>query len=164
VAGDRAALDVPGRELYRGRPSGSAMPLVWAHAEHLKLVRSLRDGQVYDLPPQTRQRYVADRTTSPYACWRFNHRLQRIRRGQVLRLETLAACVVRWSADGWTTVHDSPSSATGLDVWVTDLPTGGLTPGATVVFTFRWSAVNRWEQVNFDVTVAEESRLRVDPA
>ena len=36
------APDIPERELYFGRPSGSAMPLVWAHAEYLKLRRSLR--------------------------------------------------------------------------------------------------------------------------
>ena len=29
------AADIPERELFAGRPSGSAMPLVWAHAEHL---------------------------------------------------------------------------------------------------------------------------------
>ena len=45
--------DIPARELFRGKPSGSAMPLVWAHAEHIKLLRSLADGQVYDMPPQT---------------------------------------------------------------------------------------------------------------
>ncbi len=33
--------DIPERELHFGRPSGSAMPLVWAHAEYLKLRRSL---------------------------------------------------------------------------------------------------------------------------
>ncbi|MBV8512004.1 MAG: glucan 1,4-alpha-glucosidase, partial [Xanthobacteraceae bacterium] len=32
------AEDIPERELFRGRASGSAMPLVWAHAEHAKLV------------------------------------------------------------------------------------------------------------------------------
>ena len=26
------------------------MPLVWAHAEHLKLQRSLRDGRLFDCP------------------------------------------------------------------------------------------------------------------
>lgn len=36
--------DIPERELFLGRPSGSAMPLVWEHAEHIKLLRSLRDG------------------------------------------------------------------------------------------------------------------------
>ena len=37
--------DIAERELHCGRPSGSAMPLVWAHAEYLKLRRSLRDGR-----------------------------------------------------------------------------------------------------------------------
>src|SRR5439155_879317 len=32
--------NLPERELFRGRPSGSAMPLVWAHAQHVKLLRS----------------------------------------------------------------------------------------------------------------------------
>ena len=45
--------DIPERELFRGRPAGSAMPLVWAHAEHIKLLRSLREGRVFDMPPQT---------------------------------------------------------------------------------------------------------------
>src|SRR5262249_55059264 len=40
------ADDIPERELFRGRPSGSAMPLVWAHAEHIKLLRSLREARV----------------------------------------------------------------------------------------------------------------------
>ena len=43
--------------LERGRPSGSAMPLVWAHGEHVKLCRSLADGAVFDTPPLTLQRY-----------------------------------------------------------------------------------------------------------
>jgi glucoamylase len=37
------AADIPERELFNGHPSGSAMPLVWAHAEYVKLVRSLSD-------------------------------------------------------------------------------------------------------------------------
>ncbi len=34
-----------------GRPTGSAMPLMWAHAESIKLLRSVSDGQVFDLIP-----------------------------------------------------------------------------------------------------------------
>ncbi|HEX3870835.1 MAG TPA: glycoside hydrolase family 15 protein, partial [Pirellulales bacterium] len=33
--------DIPEHQLHFGRPSGSAMPLVWAHAEYVKLRRSL---------------------------------------------------------------------------------------------------------------------------
>ena len=52
------SADIPERELFLGHPSGSAMPLVWAHAEYLKLCRSLFDGHVFDRPPQTVERYL----------------------------------------------------------------------------------------------------------
>jgi glucoamylase len=68
--------DIPERELYFGRPSGSAMPLVWAHAEHLKLQRSLHEGRVFDMPPQTVKRYLVDKTVSPRLTWRFNQKLR----------------------------------------------------------------------------------------
>ena len=53
--------DIPGLGLFFGRPSHSARPLVWAHAEHIKLLRSLRDGAVFDLPPASYERYVRRR-------------------------------------------------------------------------------------------------------
>ncbi len=59
------APDIPERELLFGRASGSAMPLVWAHAEYVKLSRSLDEGRVFDLPPQTVNRYLANHTGSP---------------------------------------------------------------------------------------------------
>lgn len=49
---------IPAKGLFPGRPTSSAMPLVWAHAEYLKLLRSLHDGAVFDLPPQTVERYL----------------------------------------------------------------------------------------------------------
>ena len=59
--------DFPERELHFGRPSGSAMPLVWAHAEYVKLVRSLSEGRVFDLPPQTAKRYLGQSVPEPAA-------------------------------------------------------------------------------------------------
>ncbi|MCB1229340.1 MAG: glucan 1,4-alpha-glucosidase [Verrucomicrobiae bacterium] len=52
------ADDIPENELFRGRPSGSAMPLVWAHSEYLKLIRSLKDGAVFDRPGICVRRYL----------------------------------------------------------------------------------------------------------
>ncbi len=48
------AADIPELEPFNGHPCGSAMPLVRAHAEYVKLMRSLRDGDVFDCPPQRR--------------------------------------------------------------------------------------------------------------
>lgn len=51
------AADIPERELYNGEPTGSAMPLVWAHSEYVKLLRSLKEKRVFDCPLQTMARY-----------------------------------------------------------------------------------------------------------
>ena len=39
------AAPIPERGLVPGKPTGSAMPLVWAHAEFLKLRRGKRGGR-----------------------------------------------------------------------------------------------------------------------
>ncbi|MCC6859809.1 MAG: glucan 1,4-alpha-glucosidase [Bryobacterales bacterium] len=148
------AGDIPERELFFGRPSGSAMPLVWAHAEHLKLRRSLRDGRVFDTPVSTVQRYQVERICTPFGVWRFNQRTGSIPRGRVLRVEVLSAAAVHWSPDGWATVHDSSTRDTGLGVHVADLDTQHLPEGARVLFTFFWPEANRWEGTDFEVRVA----------
>jgi glucoamylase len=143
------AADVPEYDLHFGGPSGGAMPLVWAHAEHLKLQRSLRDGRIYDMPLQTRQRYVIEQRRSPYAFWRFNHRLRTMAEGRRLRVETLVPALIHWSFDAWGTTHDTNARDTGIGIYVTDLPTETLPIGARVVFTFYWPDVDRWEQRDF---------------
>jgi glucoamylase len=145
--------DISERNLYSGRPTGSAMPLVWAHAEYVKLRRSLADGRVFDLPTQTRQRYLVDRTGSPHTIWRFNHKCRTLAVGNILRLEMLAPAIVHWSADAWRTVHDTETIDSGIGVHVADLPTTKLPDGAGIVFTFFWSRVSRWENVDFTVVV-----------
>ena len=145
------AADLPERELLLGRPSGSAMPLVWAHAEYLKLCRSLADGRVFDLPPQTVERYQVRRLGAPHAVWRFNHRCATVPAGQGLRLELPVPAVVHWSPDDWRTVLDTPTRDTGLGLHVADLPPAA---GARMVFTFYWPQAGRWEGRDFDLAVA----------
>jgi glucoamylase len=52
------AADIPRKGLFFARPTGSANPLVWAHAEYVKLRRSIREGRVFDKPPQAAERYL----------------------------------------------------------------------------------------------------------
>ena len=51
--------DRPGLE--KGKPAGSAVPLVWAHAEYLKLLRSTVDGKVFDRIDSVYERYCEPR-------------------------------------------------------------------------------------------------------
>jgi glucoamylase len=147
------AGDIPDRRLFMGRPAGSAMPLVWAHAEYLKLVRSLADGKVFDTPPQTVERYLRARTRSRLVSWRFNDKIREVPAGRDLRIETLAPAVVRWSPDGWRTVRETATADSGLGVHHADLPTSDLAPGSTIPFTFRWPDASRWEGTDFSVTI-----------
>ncbi|MDD5369281.1 MAG: glucan 1,4-alpha-glucosidase [Anaerolineaceae bacterium] len=145
--------NIPDNELYFGKPSGSAMPLVWAHAEYVKLRRSLRDKRVFDMPPQTVQRYVIEKTGSPYAFWRINHKCQTISTGQTLRVEVLAPALIHWSPDDWQTTHDTRTRDTGLGIHVADLPTSGIPAGTALIFTLYWPAEDRWEGVDMTVWV-----------
>jgi len=149
------APDIPDRELFFGRPSGSAMPLVWAHAEYLKLRRSLQDGRVFDAPPQAQARYVGRPAPAPaVTVWRFNQKCRSAALGTTLRIETLAAATVHWTHDAWRTVTDTPTRDTGLSVYVADLPSAAFDPGVEIRFTFLWTEAVRWEGVDFTVTIA----------
>jgi glucoamylase len=145
------APDIHERGLCFGRPAGSGMPLVWAHAEYIKLRRSLHEGRVFDTPPQTVQRYLIEKMGSPYAVWRFNNKCSTMPAGKTLRLEVLTPALVQWSTDGWYTVHETPTWDTGLGMHVADVDTTALSPGGAVDFTFYWPEADRWEQMHFRV-------------
>jgi glucoamylase len=145
--------DIPARRLCRGKPTGSAMPLAWAHAEYLKLRRSLQDGRTFDRPPQTVQRYLEQKTGSPHAVWRFEHPRRAISPGEVLRVEALAPAVVHWSTDAWKTSHDLRARDTGLGVHAADLDTRALKSRDTIELTFHWSDPDRWEGKDYSVAV-----------
>ncbi len=50
--------DMPSEGMYFGRSAGSAQPLVWAHAEYIKLLRSVADGKVFDRISVVEERYA----------------------------------------------------------------------------------------------------------
>lgn len=131
------SADLPEKGLYCGRPSGSAMPLVWAHAEYVKLRRSLHDDRVFDMPDATVERYLMQKTHGRHVCWQPQQRWRAMPAGKVLRVELPASADVHWSADGWQTVQTVPTRDTGLGLYVADLPTEHLPAGTTVTFRFR---------------------------
>ena len=96
---DRAAI--PERCLYPGRPNGSAMPLVWAHAEFIKLAVSLAAGLPVDRPARTWARYQGRRPRLTYALWQPRQRVRQLVTGQELRMLLPAPALVHWGTNGW---------------------------------------------------------------
>ncbi len=94
------AADIPALELFRGKPTGSACPLVWAHSEYIKLRRSIRDGKIFDQPPQTVQRYLVEKPVRQIFGWRFNNKPRTIPRDKTLRIVMLSPA---WCIGAWIT-------------------------------------------------------------
>lgn len=145
--------DLPELELFKGKPTGSACPLVWAHAEYIKLRRSLQEGRIFDQPPQPIQRYQVEKKRCQHFLWIFNNKARTLPCGKILRIALRSPAVVRWSLDNWTTVSDTHTRDTTLGVHVVDLPTEKTPTNHPIVFTFQWEPEGRWEGVNYSVMV-----------
>jgi glucoamylase len=146
--------DIPGRGLFLGRPSGSAMPLAWAHAEYIKLARSIALGHPIDRPEAAWHRYRGMAPKATRATWRFTAQRASMVAGRSLRIELLAPARVRVSLDGWRTSVDVEARDTTLGVWVADIAGSAALPaGATVTFTLWWPEAGHWEGRDFQVAV-----------
>jgi glucoamylase len=145
------ADDLPDGKMKRGSPTGSAMPLCWAHAEYLSLVRSHKDGVCFDRIEPVYQRYAKDKTGSKIEMWTLAHQLQRIVQGKTLRIITEKMATIHWSFDGWKTVNDLVTRDAGFGCWFGDLPSGKLKVGARIVFTLLRQ--EEWEGKDFQVEI-----------
>ncbi|HVB64537.1 MAG TPA: glycoside hydrolase family 15 protein [Nitrolancea sp.] len=146
--------DLPRQHLLLGQPSGSAMPLVWAHAEYLKLMASMMEGKPVDRPMAVWERYHGVRPDVPWIAWRFNQQVRSIPAGKLLRLEVTAAARAHWG-DGGPDWHDAETRDTELGIHLVDLATTELTAGTTISFTFFWTGRGAWEGRNFEVQVVD---------
>ncbi len=151
------AESLPEHNLFYGKPTGSACPLVWAHAEYLKLRRSLHEGKVFDQPEQAVRRYLVEKRTSPHVFWRLRQQCRYLPEGKVLRVEVGLPAVVSWSSDGGHTTHEVRTRDTELGLHLADLATSGLSAGDQVVFTFRWLEEGQEEGRDFEVQVTGPS-------
>jgi hypothetical protein len=69
-------------------------------------------------------------------------------------VQTDRPALVHSTEDGWSTTHDTIARELGLlGVWVADLETSALAPDAAVEFTLYYPEEQRWENVNYRVTV-----------
>jgi glucoamylase len=147
--------DLPEKHMFFGRPTGGAMPLVWAHAEYLKLVRSAVDGEVFDLVPEVAARYRNCRKARPLEIWKFNRQVRSIPAGRTLRIQAGAPFRLHSTYDNWEHAVDTSSTPTGAGVEFVDIP---VTPGqrAPIRFTFFWLETANWERRDFQVCVFEK--------
>jgi glucoamylase len=141
--------DIPEAHMHCGCPSGSANPLLWAHSEYLRLLRSCHDGEVFDLIPDAVARYGDGKVRSEIEFWLPKHPIHLTRKGRTLRICTPEPFRIRWSVDNWKTWQDNNSQSTSIGAEYFDVPPSDF--HSQIEFTFFWTSRKQWEGRNYRV-------------
>ncbi|HEV8344263.1 MAG TPA: glycoside hydrolase family 15 protein [Candidatus Binatia bacterium] len=153
--------DFPDAHMVLGRPTGSAMPLAWAHAEYIKLLRSAFDGQIFDLIPEVANRYMGSRKGCKLLeIWKPNRQVCSVKQGYTLRIQARAPFRLRWSRDDWRTVEDASSRPTKLRMHFVDIPVS-VSQQSAIRFTFFWTTSDRWEGRDYEVSIETQYQQAV---
>jgi glucoamylase len=161
--------DRPEVYLKIGGPAGSACPLVWAHAEYLKLLRSAADGQVFDRIEPVYQRYGQFKPEHNHArsehhgrghkkCIEFfsQHRpIQVITPFATLRIMSDKRFVLVWSDNEWSTTTSTQSRGLGSAGFSADITPAQRQNPSQLSFTFFWPEENRWLGHNYEIRIEE---------
>jgi glucoamylase len=152
--------DIPEYELYTGKATGGAMPLVWAHSEYIKLCRSLKTKQIFDMPLHTHQRYIVEKKTSDIFIWNFHTQYKTIPKGKILRIECLTSAIVRWTSDNWTTTNEIKTLDSCIGNHFADIPSSMLNHGHKISFTFYWMDSGNHENKDYVLYVEPDPAIK----
>jgi len=136
---------IPSRRWMPGRPTGSAMPLVWAHAEFIKLLISCQLGQPIDRP-RTSGGATEGAVRPPGMLSGGGTRRSTacsLASGSRSRYRAWPSCIGEGEAG--REAADQPTRDSGLGFQVATLDVGSLPPGERVDFTWRWQETGAWQ-------------------
>ncbi|WKZ33792.1 MAG: glucan 1,4-alpha-glucosidase [Thermodesulfobacteriota bacterium] len=145
--------DIPELKLLKGRGTGSATPFIPAHAEYIKLLRSMHDRQCFDMIKEARERYVECLTSFSVAEWKKGMEIGSAKSSEAVRITSPREAHIVWTTDHWATRNEEPLKGTGLGIWHRDFEAGKLKPGARLVFTFRYADTGEWEGRDFEIGI-----------
>jgi len=124
--------------LYPGRPTGSAMPLAWAHAEFIKLAHSWTIKRPFDRPSPVWERYHGRRAMPGFAVWSVNAPLATLAAGLKLRLYLPRPATLRWRTPDIANFRQAATSAAGLGFQMIELDTRHLRPNQSLNITVQY--------------------------
>jgi glucoamylase len=152
--------DLPSQGMYFGRSAGSAQPLVWAHAEYLKLLRSVTDGKVFDRIDVVAERYAVEsdqrKFKSQIEVFQTSRPIAAMLHGKTLRIMDAEAFRVVYSTDNWATKSAIDSRSVGRPGSFVDIATAEDQTGS-IVFTLHWADGDRWLGYNCQVDLLSEA-------
>ncbi len=143
------AAPIPEAALAPGLPSGSAMPLVWAHAEFVKLALAIGTGRPFLLLDSVQARYGAAPPKPSVWHWRSEIPRASVPREHALRIVDNRPFELHFSLDGWQTVQDRPATPMPFAIFAVTLDFDAA--AESLVFTRRYD--DGWEGEDHRVTL-----------
>lgn len=101
---------VPERGLEPGKPTGSVMPLVWAHAEFLKLLRARQEKRPIELLNSVEKHLRRKPEKAGKWHWRTDTPFDALPAQRDLLVEMERPFVLHMGFDGWQAIEDRPSA------------------------------------------------------
>jgi glucoamylase len=161
--------DRPDEHLKFGGPTGAACPLVWAHAEYLKLLRSAYDGQVFDRIEPVYQRYGKYKSEHGHArsahhgrvhekcieIFSLHRPIQTITVNATLRILSEKRFALVWTDNNWQTTNTTQSRGLGSAGFAADITPSQRQNPSGLSLTFFWPEENRWLGHNYEVRIEE---------
>lgn len=158
---------IPALELAPGRPCGSAMPLVWAHAEFLKLLVARERGRPVEWLASLEQHFghrplvhgdepalgegSASKSSSAIWHWRHEVPVVELPSGKALAIEDRLPFTLHLGFDGWQRLEDRPAEPGTFGIWSVVLTEQELMEAQEVNFTRRYES--GWENRNHRVAL-----------
>jgi glucoamylase len=135
---------IPAFELVPGKPSGSAMPLLWSHAEFLKLLIAREHGKPVELLDAVAARY-GNGAVREASVWHWRHEvpIARLEAGKALRIEDRVPFTLRFGVNGWNEPQDRDAAMGPFGLWIVELSAAELAPHSQLNFTRHYDGV--WE-------------------
>ena len=165
--------DLPEVEMFEGKSAGSAQPLVWAHAEYIKLLRSGVDGQVFDTISVVADRYAVPRGKRTFRSevdiFQVARPIVHVSPGMTLRIIDANRFGVTYSFDDWATVQQANSKVIGYPGSFVDICTPVFETGETrtLVFTMHWpeqgDAPDHWLGRNVVIRIVDRDKTVAAP-
>jgi len=147
------AEPVPARRLYPGQATGSAMPLVWAHAEFIKLAHSRAVGHPVDRLDAVWRRYEGQRPPATLAVWSSSAPINTIFHGEALCICLPQAATIHFRTGTAPEANEMKTIPAGLGLHRAILPAGALGVGETVQFTVVPDAADKTSQGSYRIEV-----------
>lgn len=142
---------IPERGLETGHPTGSAMPLVWAHSEFLKLLVAHGEGHPLERLDAVWSRWEGQRPRASTWHWRDSIPFSALPRRSALLIEADSPFTLHVGHDGWLEAHDVGSEPVGLDVHGVRFTASKLNGWKSLQFTRLTDG--RWEGRDWEVSL-----------